>query len=83
MCFTQVEGIVGYKQVRGVPYYKVHWAGYSASRDTWEPIYNLDNCDELIEEYHSRTAAGEKVRVVSISAAAWVACSFCNDLQIT
>ena len=26
----QVEGIVGYKQVRGVPYYMVHWAGATA-----------------------------------------------------
>ena len=74
---------MGYKQVRGVAYYKVHWAGYSASHDTWEPGYNLNTCEDLIEEYHSRTTAAQKVRVVYLVKPAWVTRSVCNGLQVT
>ena len=63
---TQVEGIVGFKQVRGAPHYKVRWLGYSSRHDTWEPASNLTPCDDLIEEYHSRTAVAKtEVRIES------------------
>ena len=30
--------------------YRVHWAGYR-DQDTWEPLRNLVNCHEKIQEY--------------------------------
>lgn len=32
--------------------YLVHWKGYASHEDTWEPIANLDNCIELVQDYH-------------------------------
>ena len=31
--------------------YKVHWANYPSSEDTWEPEENLKHCQEYIQEY--------------------------------
>ena len=33
--------------------YRVHWAGYR-DQDTWEPLRNLVNCHEKIQEYWAR-----------------------------
>ena len=55
---------MGFKQVRGVSYYKVRWQGYGRDQDSWEPARNLVTCDSLIEEYHSRTDAVSKQRKV-------------------
>jgi hypothetical protein len=30
----------------------VQWAGYAYIRTTWEPAENLENCVELIAEFH-------------------------------
>ncbi|KEH20304.1 DNA (cytosine-5)-methyltransferase [Medicago truncatula] len=32
-------------------YLKVHWKGYDESEDTWEPIENLRNCKESLQEF--------------------------------
>lgn len=32
--------------------YLVHWKGYASHDDTWEPLSNLTNCHELLQEYH-------------------------------
>ena len=32
--------------------YLVQWAGYAYIRTTWEPADNLENCDELVAEFH-------------------------------
>ncbi|XP_061366896.1 DNA (cytosine-5)-methyltransferase CMT2 [Gastrolobium bilobum] len=32
-------------------YFKVHWKGYSASEDTWEPIENMSKCKESIQDF--------------------------------
>ena len=45
---------MGFRTIRGVPHYKVHWQGYSRDQDTWEPATNLASCADLISEYNSR-----------------------------
>ena len=32
--------------------YLVRWKGYGESEDTWEPLYNLANSPQVINEYH-------------------------------
>ena len=32
--------------------YLVHWQGYEVSERTWEPVANLDNAPEMIEDFH-------------------------------
>ena len=33
--------------------YLVRWKGYTYEHDTWEPVEHLENCDKLIEKFHS------------------------------
>jgi hypothetical protein len=41
-----------------VPEYLVKWLGYSHEHNTWEPVSNLTNCAELIQEYQVAHPAG-------------------------
>ena len=50
--FAQIEKLLGKKEVRGKVKYRVHWKGYSARHDTWEPVENLTNCQDLIDEFN-------------------------------
>jgi hypothetical protein len=34
--------------------YLVNWEGYTHDDDTWEPIENLDNAQECLEEFHRK-----------------------------
>ena len=65
-----VERIVG---KRGPPddlEYKVKWKGFSNPRDnTWEPLYNLDNCITLIAEFESRNQKSTTGKKKSVSKA--------------
>ncbi len=45
----QVEKIVSKKEIKGVLFYKVKWAGYPASHNTWEPHQNVQHLSLLIE----------------------------------
>eukprot|EP01083_Nonionella_stella_P068605 182326_1 len=48
----QVERLVGCKTDNGQVKYLVRWLGFAASEDSWEPIQNLNGCEELINEFH-------------------------------
>ena len=32
--------------------YLIHWKGYDTHDDTWEPLANLTNCDEMLQQYN-------------------------------
>ena len=34
--------------------YLVHWRGYPAEEDTWEPLRNLTHCADLLNEFNAR-----------------------------
>ena len=34
--------------------YLVHWKGYKSHDDTWEPLRNLENCQELVTDYDNK-----------------------------
>jgi len=50
----EVEEILDSKKIRGTLKYKVHWKGYGKHEETWEPIANLGNAKELVEEFHKK-----------------------------
>lgn len=49
--FYEVENIVGKKIVKGKVFYKVKWEGYRSDLNTWEPLDNLLNVINMIEDY--------------------------------
>ena len=49
--FYEVEEIVGKKTIRGKNHYQVKWVGYPSDQNTWEPLENLINVQNLIEEF--------------------------------
>ncbi|XP_024995332.1 DNA (cytosine-5)-methyltransferase CMT2-like [Cynara cardunculus var. scolymus] len=46
ICYSDLDGT----SKRGLKF-KVRWAGYGPSDDTWEPIKELSNCQEKIREF--------------------------------
>ena len=51
----EVEEILDTKSLRGRVQYLVRWTGYNDP--TWEYKENLDNCEELLEEFHNAHGA--------------------------
>lgn len=49
----EVDEIVDYKITDGV-YFLVKWKGWDISANTWEPIENLTECDEVLNEFKEK-----------------------------
>jgi hypothetical protein len=47
----EVQELLKFKMRYGQPYVLVRWAGCNASGDTWEPLDNLTNCNEVIAAF--------------------------------
>ena len=50
----EVEQILDSRIHRGRLEYLVHWLGYEEADRSWEPISNLDGCDEAISDFHEQ-----------------------------
>lgn len=48
----EVEKIIASKLLRSKVLYLVHWKGYGIEERTWEPLGNLENCLDLVDEFH-------------------------------
>ncbi|CAG8713243.1 6199_t:CDS:2 [Dentiscutata erythropus] len=46
----EVDHVIAHKVVNGRDFYLVVWKGYS--KDTWEPVENLDDCREKLYDFH-------------------------------
>lgn len=46
-----MEDILGHRDKAGVREYKVRWAGYNATHDSWEPEGNLEGCKDKLQDY--------------------------------
>src|SRR5437667_6611439 len=49
----EVDRILGYQKRRGKDYYYIHWKGYPAEDDTWEPKENISKTALKIWEQQS------------------------------
>lgn len=48
----EVESIVGKRQRQGKIEYLIRWKGFGQSEDSWEPVKNLQGCQELIKRFN-------------------------------
>ena len=46
-----VDKILDKKIINSQPQYLIKWKNYSEFNNTWEPLSNLADCDELLEEF--------------------------------
>ena len=53
----QVERVAKQRTKGGVKEYYVKWVGYSDAENTWEPVENLGNSTDLIEEFEAKQKA--------------------------
>lgn len=49
--FYEVEKIVAHKKKKNKKYYLIKWLSYPISECTWEPLINLQNVHELVDEF--------------------------------
>ncbi len=47
----EVEAIITHKPFNRSYRYLIRWKGCGSNDDTWEPASNLDNAEEILEEY--------------------------------
>ena len=52
-CEYEVERILDSKIRYRKLHYHVQWAGYNCLRTTWEPAANLENAQQLLDEFHA------------------------------
>ena len=48
----EVDTVVDSRIYKGKLQYLVHWKGYNESERTWEPVSNLKNSPEIVEQFH-------------------------------
>lgn len=48
----EVEEIIDDKMIRNQPHHLIKWVGYGMESNSWEPIENLTNCQNLVDQYH-------------------------------
>ena len=60
----EVDAIVDSRIYKGKLQYLVHWKGYDESERTWEPVSNLKNSPEIVEQFHkSHSSAPRRLRM--------------------
>jgi hypothetical protein len=50
----EVERVLDMQMVNNQPFYLIKWKGYDTSKNTWEPINNLINCQLLLQDFHQQ-----------------------------
>ena len=69
----EVEAILRVEYQRGLPFYEVHWKGWSSetvtTETTLEPAENLVGAAQLVREFNVKAAAASKAQKVAIKAA--------------
>jgi hypothetical protein len=63
----EVESILDKKKQQGKWKYKIKWVGYPEDQCTWEPVENLDNVVEMLQEFEAEWAKKELKKQMKIS----------------
>ena len=50
----EVEHIVAKRMVRGDVQYLIHWKGYDAKDDSWEPLSNLAGMEQDVSAFEMK-----------------------------
>jgi hypothetical protein len=58
----EVESIVSKKIKKGKPYYLVKWKGYPSDDNTWEPLNNLNNCEQILQNFEQSKRLQKKLK---------------------
>ena len=58
---VQVNRIIAAKQETGKQYYKVNWIDRPEAEASWVETTQLENCEDLLEEF--RREKGKRIRV--------------------
>lgn len=53
----EVEEILDFKKIDGVPKYKIHWKGYPKAQATWEPVSNCQQAKTQIKKFEQKQSA--------------------------
>lgn len=56
----EVLDILDKRTRKGTDEYLIRWKGFGPADDSWEPISNLDQCLELVQEFHQRRSKRNK-----------------------
>ena len=56
----KIEKILNKKKIRGVEKYLVRWKGFTVEHDTWKKKEDLENTEEVLEEFKERINAEVK-----------------------
>ena len=63
----EVDAIIDSCIYKGRLQYLVHWKGYDESERTWEPVSNLKNSPEIVEQFHaSHPSAPRRLRMTQV-----------------
>ena len=62
----EVEEVLDFRRKGRALEYFVKWKGYAEYENSWEPLANLHNCLEFIQEYHEKTKSVEPPTVKSL-----------------
>ena len=63
----EVDTIIDSRIYKGKLQYLVHWKGYNESERTWEPVSNLCNSPEIVEQFHiSHPSAPRRLRMAQV-----------------
>ena len=63
----EVDTIIDSHIYKGKLQSLVHWKGYNESERTWEPLSNLKNSPEIVEQFHkSHPSAPRRLRMTHV-----------------
>ena len=56
----KVEEVLDSRLKKGKLEYLVKWSGYTDEYNTWEPVFNLENSKEAIEDFHKENPSAPR-----------------------
>jgi hypothetical protein len=58
----EVEAILAANVIDGQLYYLVKWTGFETDLNAWEPLSNMDHCEQRLADFERRYPAARAAR---------------------